>query len=102
VSPYREDREPCRECARREVEKKLTPKAPWKPPVWLLPVLGGVVAALFFTLITHLNNYEERHRGEIDNRCKPDGTCIANLVCRTKDDGYSYLYCLPSQGKAAP
>jgi hypothetical protein len=103
MSTYRTMPEPCRECARREAEEKLAPKAPWNAPAWLLWTCAWAAASLaFIFLIVYLDSNERARRGELDEKCKPDGTCIAKLVCRTKDNGYTNLYCLPPREKATP
>ncbi len=49
----------------------------------LSPVWGAALGAVFAGAITWLliAGAGEDSRGELQRRCKPDGTCIGNLVC---------------------
>lgn len=98
-SPYRQDREPCRECARREAEAQLKPREPgWMHHI-LWSVLVLVIAMSFVVALRAVLDYSTAaaaaEQGTVEHGCKPDGTCFGNLVCRDKSNGYVALYCMP-------
>lgn len=107
MSPYREDREPCRECARREADeraKEAARKADRKPfdwtPVFLVAGILAVPVLMFLAL-------EDVHGGDKSKACYYatedkgfQGDIWITVPHKWSDAGFEHVRTLPSLAEA--